>query len=113
MRTLSPMLWARTRRSTSVTVVGDKAARATMGDSLLYLPYPRTVLRWFGGRFGLGERYDCIMLDQRKEYLHEAVDMLPAEKIMVDSTFAFEDAKKAFERLNTGRARGKVVVEIG
>jgi hypothetical protein len=54
----------------------------------------------------LGERYDCIMLDQ-KEYLHEAVDMLPAEKIMVDSTFAFEDTKKAFKRLNTGRARGE------
>jgi len=52
------------------------------------------------------------MLDQKKEYLHEAVDMLPAEKIVVDSTFAFEDVKKAFERLNTGRARGKVAVEI-
>ena len=51
------------------------------------------------------------MLDQ-KEHLHEEVDMLPAEKIVVDSTFAFEDVKKAFERLNTGRARGKVVVEI-
>jgi len=38
--------------------------------------------------------------------------MLPAEKIVVDSTFAFEDVKKAFERLNTGRARGKVAVEI-
>lgn len=46
------------------------------------------------------------MLDQKKDYLQEAVDMLPVEKIMVDSTFAFE-------RLNTGRARGKVVVEIG
>jgi len=54
----------------------------------------------------MGERYDCIILDQKKEYLHEAVDILPAEKIMVDSTFAFE-------RLDTGRARGKVVVEIG
>lgn len=46
----------------------------------------------------MGERYDCIMLDQKKEYLHEAVVRL-----------RLKDAKKAFERLNTGRARGKVV----
>jgi NADPH:quinone reductase-like Zn-dependent oxidoreductase len=45
--------------------------------------------------------------------LEEAVQMLLVEKIMVDSTFPFEDAKSAFERLNTGRARGKVLVEIG
>lgn len=77
-----------------------------MGGGPLYLLYPRMALRFFWGRFGWGERYDCIMLDQKKDYLQEAVDMLPVEKIMVDSTFAFE-------RLNTGRARGKVVVEIG
>jgi reticulon-4-interacting protein 1, mitochondrial len=93
-----------------VTIAGDKTARATMGGTSLL--YPRMVLTWVWGRFRWGERYDCIMLDQ-KEYLHEVVDMLPAEKIMVDSTFAFEDAKKAFEKLNTGRARGKVVGEIG
>jgi NADPH:quinone reductase-like Zn-dependent oxidoreductase len=96
-----------------VSIVGDKTARATMGGSLLYLFYPRMVLRWLWGRFGWGERYDCIILDQKKEYLEEAMRVLPVEKIMVDSTFAFEDAKMAFERLNTGRARGKVVVEIG
>jgi NADPH:quinone reductase-like Zn-dependent oxidoreductase len=62
-----------------VTIVGDKTARVTMGGSLLYLLYPRMALRWFWGRFGLGERYDCIMLDQ-KEYLHEAVNMLPSRE---------------------------------
>jgi NADPH:quinone reductase-like Zn-dependent oxidoreductase len=96
-----------------VTIGGDKTARSTMGGSLLYLLYPCMVLRWLWGRFEWGERYDCIMLDQKKEYLEEAVRMLPVEKIMVDSTFAFEDAKKAFERLNPGRARGKVVVDVG
>jgi len=30
-----------------VTIVGDKTARANMGGSLLYLLYPRVVLRWF------------------------------------------------------------------
>ncbi len=31
-------------------------------------------------------------------------------KIVVDSTFGFGDALRAFERLRTGRARGKVVI---
>ncbi|KAK5949773.1 hypothetical protein OHC33_009162 [Knufia fluminis] len=33
-------------------------------------------------------------------------------KAVVDEKFAFEDAPKAFERLKTGRARGKVVVVV-
>ena len=32
---------------------------------------------------------------------------------VVDSKFKFEEAKKAFERLKTGRAKGKVVVDVG
>lgn len=51
------------------------------------------------------------MLQQKKEFLEEAKEV-PAEKIMIDSTFPFEDAEKAYERLNTGRARGKVIVEV-
>jgi len=33
-------------------------------------------------------------------------------KPQTDSTFAFNDAPKAYEKLKTGRARGKVIVEI-
>ncbi|KAF4635279.1 hypothetical protein G7Y89_g2830 [Cudoniella acicularis] len=33
-------------------------------------------------------------------------------KAVVDSKFAFEDAPKAFERLRTGRAKGKIVVDV-
>jgi reticulon-4-interacting protein 1, mitochondrial len=94
-----------------VTIVGDKTNRASMGGSLIYAFNPRMVLRWFWGWMSWGEKYDCISLDPRKEYLEEALQ-LPKEKIIIDSTFAFDDVKAAFERLNTGRARGKVVVEI-
>lgn len=31
---------------------------------------------------------------------------------MVDSVHAFEDAQKAYERIMTGRATGKVVVKV-
>ena len=96
-----------------VSIVGDKTARSSVGGTLLYLFYPRMVLRWLWGRLGWGVRYECIVLDQRREYLDEAVRGLAAgEQIVVDSTFQFEDAKMAFARLDTGRARGKVVVEI-
>lgn len=67
--------------------------------------------RWFSGKYGWGDAYDCIILDQKKEYLEEALELNP-EDILVDSTFTFEDAKDAFGRLNTGRCRGKVIVEI-
>lgn len=33
-------------------------------------------------------------------------------RAVVDQKFAFEDAPKAFEKLKTGRARGKIVVDI-
>jgi NADPH:quinone reductase-like Zn-dependent oxidoreductase len=94
-----------------ITIVGDKTSRSTMGGSALYWTRPTMLLRWFWGKIGWGEIYDCIILDGKKEYLEEALQ-LPKEKIMIDSTFPFEQLIKAFERLDTGRARGKVVVEI-
>ena len=33
-------------------------------------------------------------------------------RAVIDSEFAFEDATKAFEKLKTGRARGKIVVQV-
>lgn len=94
-----------------VTIVGDKTDRSSVGGSLIYSTHPRMYLRWFLGWMGWGDKYDCIDLAPKKDSLEEALH-LPADKIIVDSTFRFEDAKDAFERLNTGRARGKVVVEF-
>ena len=96
-----------------VTIVGDKTGRTTMGGPLTYyLSFvPMQWIRWAKGRLGLGESYDVIMLDLKKEYLEEATE-LPKDKIFIDSTFSMDNAKNAYERLNTGRARGKVIVEI-
>jgi NADPH:quinone reductase-like Zn-dependent oxidoreductase len=94
-----------------VTIVGDKTSRSTMGGPALYLTTPRMVLRKLLGMVGWGEVYDCIILEQNVDYLKEATE-LPTEKILIDSTFGYDQLKEAFERLNTGRARGKVVLEI-
>jgi NADPH:quinone reductase-like Zn-dependent oxidoreductase len=66
--------------------------------------------RWARGECGWGESYDVVILSPRREWLEEAKESLTADDIYIDSVFAFEDAKKAFERLNTGRAKGKVVI---
>lgn len=74
-----------------VSIVGDNTARTALGGSISYLFHPHMMLRWLCGRLGWGEKYDCINLDQKKEYLEEAVGLLLLEKIMVDSSFAFEE----------------------
>jgi NADPH:quinone reductase-like Zn-dependent oxidoreductase len=95
-----------------VTIVGDKTSRSTMGGSALYFTHPRMVLRWLVGRTGWGEVYDAIALEEKKEYLQDATE-LAMDKIVVDSTYSFDQVKEALERLDTGRAWGKVVIEIG
>ena len=96
-----------------ISIVGDKTTRTTMGGPLTYYISfaPLQWIRWFRGRLGLGESYDIITLDLKPEYLEEA-KKLPSDKIIIDSTFSFDNAKNAYERLNTGRARGKIIVEV-
>jgi reticulon-4-interacting protein 1, mitochondrial len=58
----------------------------------------------------LGESYDVVILSMKKEWLEEATRTLTAGQCFVDSVFPFDEAKQAFERLNIGKAKGKVVV---
>ena len=97
-----------------VTIVGDKTSRASMGGPLTYYWTPAQVMRHFWGWWGSGFRYYNVQLEQRKDYLAEACDALEQGKleVIVDSTFAFDDVPKAYERLNSARARGKVVVSV-
>lgn len=94
-----------------VTIVGDKTGRDTMGGAALYLTHPRMVLRWFLGYLGVGRSYECINLDNSAGFLRE-VSRLQPEDVVVDSVFEFDRVKDAFERLDTGRCRGKVVVNM-
>lgn len=59
----------------------------------------------------MGKRYECVNLEFKKEWLEE-VKGLEKGKIAVDEVFGFEAVREAFERLNTGRTRGKVVVKV-
>jgi reticulon-4-interacting protein 1, mitochondrial len=94
-----------------VTIVGDKLDRAVLGGSLAYLTSPRMVVRWLLGRLSLGPSYECISLDIPAAWLREA-DGLQDKDVVIDSVYDLDQTMEAFERLNTGRARGKVVVQI-
>lgn len=67
--------------------------------------------RWLGG----GKRsYSGFFAEARADEL-ERIAQWMAEgevKAVIDSKWAFEDAVKAFEKLKTGRARGKVVIDV-
>ena len=101
-----------------ITIVGDKTGRMTMGGPYTYYDYlaPHRAavqwLRWWKGSMGWGESYDVVILGMKKEWFEEAKETLSSEVIFIDSTFPFEQAKEAFKRLNTGRAKGKVVVKV-
>lgn len=94
-----------------VTIVGDKTSRYTMGGANTYLWNPQMVLRALRGRVGLGPSYTCVNLEFKYPFLEEILS-LPKDKIIIDSTFGFDQVREAFDRLNTGRTRGKVIVRI-
>ncbi|KAK5942924.1 hypothetical protein PMZ80_003929 [Knufia obscura] len=94
-----------------VTIVGDKTSRSSMGGSAIYLTHPRMVMRYFLGQWGFVPKYQCIILEAKKEWLEE-VSTLKDEDVIIDSRFPFEKTPEAFERMNTGRCRGKVVIEL-
>lgn len=95
-----------------VTIVGDKTGRSTMGGSALYLTHPKMVARWFLGYMGVGNIYECIIMDATNREWLEEIEKLKEDDVVVDSVFRFERVKEAFERMDTGRCRGKVVVEV-
>ncbi|KAK8166202.1 hypothetical protein IWX90DRAFT_385809 [Phyllosticta citrichinensis] len=121
-----------------ITIVGDKTSRSAMGGAATYAWNPRMAVRalassnssylpnlnaWIPAfarhRVGLGsEEYACVNLEARGDWLDECVGVVEAaeggvgEKVVLDSVYAFEEVRSAFERLDSGRCRGKVVVEV-
>lgn len=95
-----------------VTIVGDKTGRESMGGQAIYLTHPGMVVRHFLGYLGLGKSYACVNLELKSEWLEEVL-RLDTDKIVMDSVWQYGDGRKAFEKLATGRAKGKVVIEVG
>ncbi|KAL2853481.1 hypothetical protein BJY01DRAFT_206768 [Aspergillus pseudoustus] len=76
----------------------------------------KVVWRTITPRFlGGGRRWFVpLMLENSKEDLLTVVGFLKEKKIkvVVDEVFEFEDVVKAYEKLHSGRARGKIIVHV-
>ncbi|BEI81566.1 hypothetical protein CcaverHIS002_0207260 [Cutaneotrichosporon cavernicola] len=106
-----------------VTIVGDKTSRDAMGGAATNLYTPAQAVRTVLGRLNdhlprwtrgwTGRRYACIKLNPSKDKL-ESYEKFMEEggKVIVDSVWPFGKAREAYERLESARAKGKVVVEV-
>lgn len=94
-----------------VTVVGDKTDRAAPGGRYIYFWNPQMLLRVILGRVGLGRSYTCINLEFNSTFLEEILS-LPKDKIIIDGVFEFNQVKEAYDKLNVGRTRGKLVIRV-
>ncbi|KIJ44140.1 hypothetical protein M422DRAFT_30646 [Sphaerobolus stellatus SS14] len=66
---------------------------------------------WLGGT---NRKFRLVSVNNKKEDLEELRDLIGEGKLkpLVDSTFSFDDVLKAYERIMTGRAKGKVAVQV-
>lgn len=88
-----------------IVVAGSPTLKYMMQSLQLKIP------SWLGGgrrsASGMLAATDTTQLAQIGEWMKEG-----KIKAVVDERFTFENATKAFEKLKTNRARGKVVVEV-
>ena len=63
---------------------------------------------------GVKRKVEGFLTSHNVEQLQQIGDWMAEGKVrtMIDQTFTFEDAPKAIEKLKTGRARGKIVVDV-
>ncbi|KAM0755935.1 GroES-like protein [Meredithblackwellia eburnea MCA 4105] len=96
-----------------LTIVGDKTERTVMGGALLYWWYWGMFLRWFLGWLGFLPRYNAVDLDQKAELLQRAIYLKEkGMQVPIDSVWKFEEVPQAFGKLNEGKTKGKVVIQV-
>jgi NADPH:quinone reductase-like Zn-dependent oxidoreductase len=104
----------KSNQSVYLTIVGDKTSRSVMGGIASYLFTPSMVLRSLKSMIGLGPRYYCINLSPTEENTNQMFSMVNKGTIkpIIDSIFDFNNVKQAYERLDSSRAKGKVVIDF-
>jgi len=67
--------------------------------------------RWLGGT---KRKWRLVQVKHKKTDLEAIARMVSEGKVkpLVDSVYSFDDALKAYEKLMTGRAKGKVVIKV-
>jgi NADPH:quinone reductase-like Zn-dependent oxidoreductase len=80
-------------------MVGAQASLKMLGDALKVSPIP--------GFLGGGKKATEKDLAEIGQWMEEG-----KVKTVIDSRWKFEETTQAFEILKTGRAKGKVVIEV-
>jgi NADPH:quinone reductase-like Zn-dependent oxidoreductase len=96
-----------TKTGAKYVQIGSEANMASMYD----LAYRFLVPQSLGG----GKRpFSFGMTSTNYEHFTELAQMVVEGKLkpVIDEVFAFEDAPKAYKKLKTGRAKGKIVVQV-
>ena len=105
----------KSNQSIYLTIVGDKISRGVLGGMASYLFTPAMIFRSLKSMIGFGPRYYCINLSSTEENTNQMFYMLNKDTIkpVIDSVFEFSHrVKEAYERLDTSRAKGKVVIDF-
>lgn len=75
----------------------------------------KSITRTIGSKLGLlGYTYEVMLLDFNAGWIDEARDLIANDKlkIFIDSVWPFDQLNEAIEKLESGRAQGKIVLEV-
>ena len=89
-----------------IQVAGDLSLRSALDGTRVKL--------WPAALGGGQRKREGILAQLKYDELKQIGEWMKEGKVkaVIDERFKFEDAPKAFEKLKTGRARGKIVVEV-
>lgn len=114
LRVTNDILKPSTEGSSFVTVMGDTGPADTYAQTIVNAlkSLPFMVFRSLFGKY-YGINYSVVML-KPGPWIPEATQIfaIPGMKVPIDSTYPVEDVKVAWNKVDSTRARGKVVLKF-
>ncbi|KAI0041542.1 NAD(P)-binding protein [Auriscalpium vulgare] len=91
--------------------VGPQPEGLSDAGKFTKLLYNISAPRWFGG---INRKWSVLAFSPREEVMTDLHNLFAEGKVkpIIDSVYAFEDALKAYDRIMTKRATGKVIVKV-
>ena len=99
---------------TYLTIVGDKTSRTLMGGNITYFTSPSMLFRSIKGHIGVGPKYYCVNPTTGEEEMRALAEWSKDGRVkpVIDGEpWGWSKLGEAYGRLESGRARGKVVVD--
>lgn len=93
---------------------GGKFVQVGIGPGLGSMKQLSSNMLWPGFLGGGKHKYELLLMKPKAEDLKQLAEWAKEGKIraVIDTLFEFDDAPKAFEKLKTGRTKGKIVVHV-